>query len=91
VDRVECSYLDESALAYEAARLAHHEAVFACYFEGDVPQFVCVKGSTPGLRYLRGETDSLDFEAVFVDDAHTATALREAFKRLERPALRLVR
>lgn len=90
-DRASLSYLDETAIAYEAARLAKHKVIVAAYEVDDVWQFSIVRGDDLARQYLRGESASLDFEAVLVDDAATARALHNALARREKPRLRAVK
>ena len=90
-DRIGQTYFDEAAIVYEAARLDRNEVVLIFYFEnvdyekGDFSNsranVVVAKGGEEVKQYLRGESSTLEFEAVLATDLTAASALNAALKR----------
>jgi hypothetical protein len=91
IERAAKSYFDESAVEYEAARLAQHQVVFVLY-RGTVIHAVCIKGAQELQRYLRGEIAFLsDIASVYAHSKAAAFALRDRMRAQRKPQLRVVK
>jgi hypothetical protein len=93
------TYLDESNLAYEAARLEKFAVVVVVHFpkgmtaeevkaavdQGQMTEtnIRCVKGDEPLRRYLHHEIDSVEWESVYTTDADNAIALEKLLSKNE--------
>ena len=93
--RADLTFFDESNPTYEAARLASNRVVIVYWLEeSDDSQWTIMllvaKGADDLLRHLNDGAPLPEFEALVSSGKEAAEALCAAFKRLDRPALRLV-
>jgi hypothetical protein len=93
--RTDLTFFDESNPTYEAARLAHNPVVIVYWVEeSDDPPWTIMllvaKGVDEMMQHLNDGGPVPDFEALVASGKEPAEALCAAFKRLDKPALRLV-